>query len=51
MSGIVTIIKDSEDIHFILEKDISTSDKVIILTKDGWYSINEKKARFMRLLR
>ena len=51
MSGIVTIIKDSEDIHFILEKNKNTSDKVIILTKEGWYSINDKNARFMKLLR
>ena len=51
MSGIVTIIKDSEDIHFILEKNINKSDKVIVLTNEGWYSINDKKARFMRLLR
>ncbi len=35
MSGIVTIIKDSEDIHFILEKNKNTSDKDIILTKKG----------------
>jgi len=49
MPGIVTIIKNSEDIHFILEKNINSSDKVIILTNNGWYSINDKKARFMKL--
>jgi len=49
--GIVTIIKDSKDIHFILEKNRNTSDKVIILTKKGWYSINDQNARFMELSR
>jgi hypothetical protein len=49
--GIVTIINDSEDVHFIIEKNGSTANKVIILTNEGWYSINDKKARFMKLLR
>ncbi len=51
MTGIVTIIKDSEDIHFIIEKNENTANKVIILTNDGWYSINDKDARFMKLLK
>gem|GEM_PF-4960737 len=67
MPGIVTIINDSEDVHFIFEKPSNAKrlgrqkfyefssqwkyNKVIILTEEGWYSINDKKACFMKLLR
>jgi hypothetical protein len=48
--SIVTIIKDHEDIDFILEKNENTTNKVILLTKEGWYSLTNDSARFMKLL-
>ncbi|HEX3014563.1 MAG TPA: hypothetical protein VHO92_09900 [Methanobacterium sp.] len=51
MPGIVTLIKYCEDIDFILEKGENTANKVIILTKEGWYSLNNNGVRFMKLLR
>ena len=51
MPSIVTLIKDPENIHLILEKKGTESNKVIILTKKGWYSLNDKGAYFMELLR
>jgi len=51
VSGIVTILKDSDDVHFILEKSGDNTNKVIVLTKGGWYSINDQDVRFMKLLK
>ena len=51
MSGIVTVIKDLENINYILEKNGKETNKVIILTKDGWYSLSDKEAYFMELFR
>lgn len=51
MPSIVTIIKDYEDINFILDKEGNKINEVIVLTTEGWYSINDENARFMELLR
>ena len=50
VTGIVTIIKHLEDVDFILEENENATSKVIILTKEGWYSLNNNGARFMELL-
>ena len=50
MTGIVTVIKDPENISFIFEKNGIETNKVIILTENGWYSLNDKGAYFMELL-
>ena len=51
MTSIVTVIKYFEDVEFMIERRGNTANKVILLTKEGWYSLNNKGARFMKLLK